>query len=305
MNRTDIVTILTIVESLIWIAVLFAIYTPKTPKRLRDSADAGTQPSSSTPKYWTFAAFAILHVGQNGLYLALSAATSKQNLSAHVVNFAYSCVYWPLYVAQVGVVFLIMAALIRTCLRPLPGLSGAAIAVFRWTSIVILTVAVTAHLPLFKMASWRIWLTEMCVSFVFCICSFELTLLALLLVHMRKLGLFVRSRVMGFALGLAIFGMSDYAVGFTLIVRPEMAHIINIVDECFAMLAATIWLYYIVMPEPERQPHSLSPASNLMKWNEVALKLGMGGRQAEQVPFISGVESKVDAVLDRFKARAE
>ncbi len=59
------------------------------------------------------------------------------------------------------------------------------------------------------------------------------------------------------------------------------------------------------MPEPKRQPHSLSPASSLMKWNEVALKLGMGGRQAEHVPFISGVESKVDAVLERFKARAE
>jgi hypothetical protein len=54
------------------------------------------------------------------------------------------------------------------------------------------------------------------------------------------------------------------------------------------------------MPEPRRNAHSLAPASKLMRWNEIALKLELTGKQGEQTPFIAGVQLVVDTILDKY-----
>ena len=303
MNSISLTTLSTVLETVIWLAVLLALRSLAERELSRQQKAPASMRPDLTLDYTPFKMFASLRVLGNLIYLGMAPITHELRLSAPTVSFCYSSSYWAVYLFQALAVFLMISSLIRSSLRPLPGLAFAAIVVFRWAAALIFIMAITAHAPLFRANNWQDWLTELCVSFQFCVCSFELTLLVLLLVHMRRLGMFIRSRIIGFALGLAVFGLSDYVTGFITMVAPRSIDLSNIVLECIAAFTAAVWTYYIVMPEPKRQPHSLSPASSLMKWNEVAIKLGMGGRQSEQVPFISGVESKVDAVLDRFKAR--
>lgn len=302
MSNSEIVTLQEVVELLVWIAVLIAVH---LQGRFESASGASSSYREAGMHQGAFKAFALLKIAGSLAYLVTFLVAARMYISSSQADFIYNCAYWSTYLLQTVVVFFVMSSLIRSCLRPLPGLWAAANVVFRWASMLAFALALTAHLPTLRIMSWHQNLTALCFSFQFCVCSFEITLTWMLLKYMRKLGLFVRSRVVGFTLGLAAFGLSVYLGDFTGLAIPAAINTINIVTEFIEIGIAAFWLYYILMPEPERQPHSLSPASNLMKWNEVALKLGMGGRQAEQVPFISGVESKVDAVLDRFKARAE
>ncbi len=80
---------------------------------------------------------------------------------------------------------------------------------------------------------------------------------------------------------------------------------LEVVNQITILTAIAIWIYYIILPEPLRKPHSLSQASRLMKWNDIAIKLELNGKQAETVPFISGVESVVVGILKKHNIGSE
>ncbi len=98
-----------------------------------------------------------------------------------------------------------------------------------------------------------------------------------------------------------MLSLADLSDAATANMSQHVQDIVATFNEITNIFVPLLWTFYILRPEPKRLPHALSPASRLMKWNEIALKLGMGGRQAETVPFISGVESTVDAILERYK----
>ncbi len=224
-------------------------------------------------------------------------------MSPQDAKLAYSLSYWCSYLLASISVFFVMAALLRRSLQPLPGLSTAALALFRWAALLALLLALTAHLPIFGVTNYKLLLNETSISFVLCICAFELSLLSLLLGNIRRLGMCLRSRPIGFAFGLVMLSIMDLSNAATINMSQHVQNIVATWSEITNVSVTLLWIFYILRPEPKRLPHGLSPASRLMKWNEIALKLGVSGKQAESVPFISGVESTVDAILERFKGR--
>jgi hypothetical protein len=78
-----------------------------------------------------------------------------------------------------------------------------------------------------------------------------------------------------------------------------------LVRTCGAVIAAAIWLVYLLMPEPARAPVLLQSSSQLQKWNEIAVALGKPvphialGQPEPSVFFLQDVEQMVDRVLSR------
>ena len=143
------------------------------------------------------------------------------------------------------------------------------------------------------------WLDEVSVSFALCVCTFEISLLTLLLTRLERLGMCLRSRPVGLAVGLTLMGLMDLVSAVTLNLSEHYLLWIGTMNELVTFFSLAVWIFYIVFPEPPRNPHSLSPASKLMRWNEIALKLELSGRQAEPAPFISGVESVVVGIMKK------
>ncbi len=85
---------------------------------------------------------------------------------------------------------------------------------------------------------------------------------------------------------------------------PKIATAIGFSQEIGIIFVVSMWSFYILRPEPKRLPHSLSPASRLSKWDDIAKRIGVAQKEAEHVPFIATVEAVVDSILEKYKKEA-
>jgi hypothetical protein len=305
-NLTNILSIVINIEPCVWLITLSAIYFcgERRTARLQRSSLKNVRDDELPPDYRSLGVYIVCKLLSLLAYFIFIVQVIPLGMSTYTAHAVNQTLYWILYFVSTVCIFVFMAVIIKGSLRPLPGLSSAALIVFRWASLLALAIALTAHLPVFGLSSGILWLNEASISFLLCVCTFEVTLLVMLLTQLRRLGLCLRSRPIGFALGIALLGCMDLLSAVTLNLSTHIVAWVDLLNEGVIFFTLTLWTYYIVAPEPKRLAHSLSPASGLMKWNEIALKLGMSGKQAEQAPFISGVESTVDAILEKFKSRA-
>ena len=306
MNPTHSLAILTNAEPIAWLIILLALYfcgerrTLKLQKHGLGSARYDERP----PDYRALGAFVVFKLLAALAYPALTEPAYQvlpfglTHPTAHIV---YTSAYWTLYLLSTVSIFFIIGSLIKNSLTPLPGLSAAALAVYRWVAVLVLLIALTAHLPIYGIRNVEHWLNQIRVSFAICVCCFEVTLLALLVMRLLRLGMSLRSRPIGLGLGLTLLGFMDLVSAVTLNVSAHFVLRVEVLNEAVVLFVLLIWALYIVFPEPKRLAHSLSPASRLMKWDEVARKLDVRGRASEQTPFISGVQLIVDGILDKYK----
>ncbi len=307
MNPTQTMNALNDCEPLAWLAVLIAVHFGKQ-RRSRISDEGGADSSSSDetpPEYGSLQLFAAFKALSSLSYPVLLGHVVSIGLSPRALRLANESTFWTLYVLCTVCAFFIMAAVLRRSFQPLPGLATAALVIFRYAAVLAIGIALTAHLPFFSPHHLSAWADEVSFSFMACVCAFEVTLLVMLTTQLGRLGMFLRSRPIGIAFGLALLGCMDLIQALTISLSLKVVQEIGLVYEVGVYLAALTWTFYILRAEPRRMPHSLSPASRLMKWNEIAMKLELAGKQAEHVPFISGVESIVDSILKRSESRAD
>ncbi len=304
MNLTHTLALLTDTEPIAWLVVLLALYFggERRVRQLQKSGLGEARYDERPPSYRALGAFVSLQLLWSLASPILTGPTAPLDLSPHAVHLVYAAVYWTLYLLSTVTVLFVIGALIRNSLTPLPGLSAAALSVFRWTSALLLLIALTAHLPLFGVGDvWR-WLEEVRVSCAVCVSSFELTLLGLLLWRLTRLGMCLRSRPIGLAFGLAALGGMELVSAATVHMAAPIMLWVQVLQGAVVLTVLLMWVYYVILPEPKRHAHSLSPGSRLMKWDEIARRLEMNGKHhAEQTPFISGVQLIVDGILDKYK----
>ncbi len=303
-NPVHTLALLTDAEPIAWLIVLLALYFcgERRVLRLQKHGLGDARYDEQPPSYRALGVFVALKLLLALAYPVLMNHVLTVGLSARASHIAYAAVFWALYLSSTIAVFFVIAALVRNSLTPLPGLSAAALAVFRWVAALLLLIALTAHMPIFGFGNvWR-WLDEVNVSFAICVCSFEVTLLVLLLMRLERLGMCLRSRPVGLAFGLMIMGSMELFSTLTINFSTGLRAWVNVLYEVVILFTLFLWGLYIILPEPRRVAHSLAPASRLMRWNEIALKLEVSGkRQVEQTPFISGVQLIVDGILDKYK----
>ena len=218
-----------------------------------------------------------------------------------------SAVYWTLFWVAYGasgvLTFLTAQQIFRDALDPFPGLRRLALVAFRWVATVSVALSVVpAIVPLFfRHHSMQLTVLQA----MRCVSVLEFCLLAFILLSAQALGIAWRSRIVGITLGFGVLAVVD-SVCYMFLLR-SLSHLLPwlLVRETGGVLAAGIWLVYLLMREPQRRVVRLSSQSQLQKWNEIAVALGKPAphvalSQPEPSPFfLQDVEAVVDRVLSR------
>jgi hypothetical protein len=214
----------------------------------------------------------------------------------------YATLFWTAYGASGILTFLTVQQIFRDALNPLPGLRRLALVAFRWVAVISVALSVVpAIVPLFFRAhslQTAVLQSTRCVSVI------EFCLLAFILLAAQALGITYRSRIVGITLGFGVLAVVD-TVCFLFLLRSGSLLPWLLVRQIGATVAASIWLVYLVMPEPVRIPVMLRSQSQLQRWNEIAVALGKPapnvafGQPEPTAFFLRDVENVVDRVLSR------
>lgn len=214
----------------------------------------------------------------------------------------YCSFFLVVYVASGVLTFLTAQQIFRDALEPLPGLRRLALVVFRWVAVVSVALSLlTAIVPLIT-RSHPLEVTVL--QAMRCVSLIEFCMLAFILLSTRALGISWRSRIVGLTLGFGVVAVVD-TICFIFVLRTS-PHLFSwlLVRQTGSALAATIWIVYLLQPEPGRLAVSRK-SSQLQRWNEIAIALGkpvphVALGQPEPSPFfLQDVEAMVDRVLSR------
>lgn len=215
----------------------------------------------------------------------------------------YCTLFWLAYGASGVLTFLTAQQIFRDALGPLPGLRRLALVAFRWVAIVSVALSVVpAIVPLFfRHQSMQVTVLQA----MRCVSVLEFCLLAFILLSAQALGIPWRSRIVGITLGFGVLAVVD-SICFMFLLR-SLSHLLPwlLVRETGGVLAAGVWLVFLLMSEPQRHAVRLNSHSQLQKWNEIAMALGKPAphialSQPEPTPFfLQDVEAVVDRVLSR------
>lgn len=214
----------------------------------------------------------------------------------------YAGLFWSTYGLSGILTFLTAQQIFRDALQPLPGLRRLALVAFRWVAVISVALSVVpAIVPLFFRAQS---LQTTLLQAMRCVSVIEFCLLAFILLSAEALGITYRSRIFGVTLGFGVLAVVD-TVCFMFLLRSGVLLPWILVRTAGAVVAAAIWLVYLLMPEPSRAPVLLQSNSQLQKWNEIAMALGKPvphialGQPEPPAFFLQDVEQMVDRVLSR------
>src|SRR6202789_61554 len=218
-------------------------------------------------------------------------------------SIVYYTLFWLAYGTSGVLTFFTAQQIFRDALEPLPGLRRLALVAFRWVAVVSVALSVVpAIVPLFFHAHS---LQVTVLQAMRCVSVLEFCLLAFILLSAQALGISWRSRIVGITLGFGVLAIVD-TVCFMFLLR-SFSQLLPwlLVRETGSVVAASVWLGYLLMREPKRTAVRLKSSSQLQKWNEIALALGkpvphIALGQPEPSPFfLQDVERVVDRVLSR------
>src|SRR5579859_7375609 len=210
--------------------------------------------------------------------------------------------FWVAYGVSGVLTFLTAQQVFHDALQPLPGLRRLALVAFRWVALISVALSVVpAVVPLFFRAQS---VQTTLLQAMRCVSVIEFCLLAFILLSVEALGITYRSRIFGITLGFGVLAVVD-TVCFMFVLRSGVLLPWTLVRTAGAVVAAAIWLVYLLMPEPPRRPVLLQSSSQLQKWNEIAVALGKPaphialGQPDPPAFFLQDVEQMVDRVLSR------
>jgi len=220
-------------------------------------------------------------------------------------SWSYYSAYW------VGTALANMAAIgvlheiFCTAFRPFAGLQDLAKIVFKWAagSILFIGVLVFMSNPASSAGAPYHWLSAGVHDFERIVGVMECALLIFLFIGSQHLGVSIRNRVFGFALG---FGFDAFCT-LVLYTAATTSHLskIPLWSQLLPMsyyVSLLIWVGYLLKAEPSRESIHIPVTSPLLRWNEVALQLGHSGGKVSLLnpePFMPQVERMVEQVLQK------
>jgi hypothetical protein len=214
----------------------------------------------------------------------------------------YAALFWTAYGASGVLTFMTAQQIFRDALAPVPGLRRLALLAYRWVAVVSIAVSVIpAVLPLFFHAQT---LHIMLLQGMRCVSVMEFFLLAFILLSSHTLGISLRSRVVGITLGFGVLAAVDTLCFMVLLYTDSPMLPWILARQTGSLLAVSLWLVYLIKPEPNRLLITLPMGSQLRKWNEIATALGKPVPNVALTPqqgafFLQDVEKVVDRVLSR------
>ena len=229
-------------------------------------------------------------------------------------SWTYYSAYWVGVAMQDMAMIAVLYEIFCAAFKPFAGLQDLAKVIFKWAagSIMFIGLLVFMSNPS-SPGNPSHWLSASVYDFERIVRVMECALLMFLFIGSQHLGVSMRNRVFGFALGFGIDAFFQLLV-YSAAINSHISKI-PLWGELLPMVyyaSLLIWVFYLAQPEPSRESLHIPITSPLLRWNEVALALGHSGGQvalSNPEPFMPSVERMVEQVLrkemvvDRRQAR--
>ncbi len=218
-------------------------------------------------------------------------------------SWSYYSVYWVgtalANIAAIAVLYELFCA----AFKPFAGLQDLAKIVFKWAAGFILCVAFVVFISNVASAGGtpNHWLTLSVHDFERTVSLMQCALLIFLFVGSQQLGLSMKNRVFGFALGFGFDALCQLLVFSALMNRVTKIPLGSELLPIGYYVSLLIWMVYLVKPEPSRESVHIPLTSPLLRWNEIALQMGHTGKLGviNPEPFMPQVERLVERVLQK------
>jgi hypothetical protein len=211
----------------------------------------------------------------------------------------YFFLYWTVYATSAVLLCFVCMDIFRSALSGLPGLRKLGIVVFRW----VVLASVIVSFSTISFSHWNILiLSDIAYRLMRSMSILELCLLAFLCMSMNALRLSVRDLAFGIALGFGLMSVADYVLAATS--HSSLTDYVQFFYESLILAVLGIWVAYVALPEPAREPMLIPANSTIYRWNEIASALGHTGTQvAVRQPLNSSLLTDVESVVDRVLPR--
>ena len=205
-------------------------------------------------------------------------------------------VVWTSCLTSAVLLFMGCLDVYRQAMSPLQGLARMGTTIFRWAALASLLVTATT---LTSINSGPEMMMKIGVQLMRCAGTAELCLLALLLLSLNAIGLSLRSRPFGIALGLGMMAAIDCAQSLTAGLAVASNPGVQLGFEIATYVSLGLWVSYAILPEPVRQTVTVRADSAIYKWDQIASALGHKGTQVALQPAPSFFLVDVEKVVER------
>jgi hypothetical protein len=246
-------------------------------------------------------AYLVLRVFSMPVLLAFLYLQARPSLPQKVFFPLYFYSYWAVYVASAVSLYFICIEVYRVTLAPFSGLRRLGTIVFRWAALASVVVSL-ATVPHNHHGVARV-IPEFAIGLMRSVSILELCLLGFLCLSMNVLRTSIRDIPFGIALGFGLMSANDFLQATLIIPNPSLIAPLQFFYEAMILVSLGIWIAYVSLPEPSREPLVMPANSTIYRWNEIASALGHGTKVAVQQPangfFLTDVERVVEKVLTR------
>lgn len=251
----------------------------------------GTRGSAKTfPKFFVYSLFGAI---QSALLL---------NISFHGNYRWYFATYHIGGAVSSILGFFVIQEVFVAAMRPLEGLRDLSVLAFRWAAALMLVIAflVIAN----SQSPYAAGLPSAATNLESTVKLMQVGLLLMLFMFSKRIGLSVKTRTFGIALGLGLVAsVSMFSAPLGAHLHGSNAALLQLIKATVFMLICGAWVAYFALPVTDEKPIIVPIASPLMRWNEIAAAIGhpagrvmyVNGSPAE--PFLPQVERIVDDVL--------
>jgi hypothetical protein len=218
-------------------------------------------------------------------------------------SWAYFSVYWVGTALANIAAIAVLYELFCSAFQSFAGLQDLAKIVFKWAAGSILLIAAVVFMTsqVSSAGGPHHWLSATVHNFERTVGVMECALVIFLFIGSQHLGVSIKNRVFGFALGFAFDALCRLVIYSALtIAHPSKVPLWSQFLPIGYYVSLLLWMGYLVKPEPSRESVHIPISSPLLRWNEIALQLGHSGGKVAVLnpqPFMPQVERMVERVL--------
>jgi hypothetical protein len=194
------------------------------------------------------------------------------HMSVAQAYFLYFYIYWISYAIETLLGLAIIVQVFKMALEPLEGLRDLGMVIFRWVAAI--SVVISVSISFGPHVSGQDFILHVISQLQRSQSILTLCLLLFVCLTLRPLGLSVRSRVFGVALGLGVFAMTDLVQAAWIPKTSNVYSMYSLINLAAIVVALGIWAVYFAIAEPERRIILLPTTSPFFRWNQISEALG-------------------------------